>query len=236
VVAGMATMPSRAATFPLALNSIIQQVDRLYLYLDGHSEIPDLVKNDSRVVPILSSEAPGFASDGKFLGLGREFQPCLYLGVDDDIEYPPDYVVTLHNALRAANGPAVVGYHGSILNRAVKSYRSDRTVLFFGHEMSQPRAVDVLGTGTVMFDTAHLNFDVRTWSCVNKNDLFFAIEATKAGVPLICLPRDANYLRPLATAQSDSLYVILTKDDSQETLLANELLEIQRNQSVPQEP
>ena len=53
VVAGMATMPSRAATFPLAFASLIRQVDRLYLYLDGHAECPAPARGDPRVVPPL---------------------------------------------------------------------------------------------------------------------------------------------------------------------------------------
>jgi Ca2+-binding RTX toxin-like protein len=61
VVAGIATSPSRAASFPTAFRSIVRQVDRLYLYLDGHSEVPEPARNDPRVVPILWSEVPGLA-------------------------------------------------------------------------------------------------------------------------------------------------------------------------------
>ena len=92
VVAGMATMPSRAKTFPKAFLGIINQVDRLYLYLDGHAEVPECTHGDPRVVPIFASEQPGLGGDGKYLGLLQESQPCFYVGVDDDIVYPPDYV------------------------------------------------------------------------------------------------------------------------------------------------
>ena len=52
IVAGLATMPSRASTFPVAFRSIVHQVDRLYLYLDGHQEVPEVARSDSRVIPI----------------------------------------------------------------------------------------------------------------------------------------------------------------------------------------
>src|SRR5689334_9730019 len=79
-VAGMATMPSRATTFPLAVRSIIDQVDRLYLYLDGHEEVPKSVRDNPRVIPIFAREEPGLGCDGKFLGVVREREPCLYIG------------------------------------------------------------------------------------------------------------------------------------------------------------
>jgi hypothetical protein len=52
IVAGLATMPSRAASFPVAFRSIVHQVDRLYLYLDGHQEVPEVARSDRRVIPI----------------------------------------------------------------------------------------------------------------------------------------------------------------------------------------
>jgi hypothetical protein len=223
----MATMPSRAATFPIALASIVAQVDRLYLYLDGHSAIPEPVRQHPQVVPILSSEVPGLAGDGKFLGMSRELEPCLYLTVDDDIAYPPDYVVKLRAGLEAHHQPVVVGYHGSILHRPLKSYLHDRTVLFFGAGLDRSRVVDVLGAGTVMFDTGVLNFDVRSWSQVNKNDLYLAMEAAKAKLPLICLARDEGFLRPIEAEQPDSIFAALKKDDSQETILAIQLQGLQ---------
>src|SRR5262245_39723919 len=61
IVAGMATMPSRASTFPVAFRSIVQQVDRLYLYLDGHQEVPEIARNDPRVIPIFSRDEPKLA-------------------------------------------------------------------------------------------------------------------------------------------------------------------------------
>jgi hypothetical protein len=223
VIAGMATMPSRAATFPIAFKSIITQVDSLYLYLDGHLEVPEAARNHPRVVPIFSSEFPGLASDGKFAGMYHETEPCLYLTVDDDIEYPPNYVCTLRTQLEAEKGRAVVGYHGSLLHRSLKSYRYDRRFFFFGNGLDQSVIVDVLGTGTTMFDTALLKFDFRRWQHVNRNDLYFAIEAAKVGIPLICLAREHGFLRPIATEQADSIFARLKIDDSRETMLAIEL-------------
>jgi hypothetical protein len=206
------------------LDSIVRQVDRLYLYLDGHREIPAAARNDSRVVPILRREAPSLAGNGKFLGMTRESEPCLYLGVDDDIAYPPNYVAKLRAGLEAQGRPAVVGFHGVLLPGPFKSYLRDRTVFFFASGLDQTKEVDALGTGTVMFSTGDLNFDVRMWPHINKNDLCLAREAVKAKLPLICLAREENFLCPLEREQADSIYAALKKDDRLATILAIELM------------
>lgn len=225
VVAGMATMPSRAHTFPTAFRSVIGQVDRLYLYLDGHDAVPAVANGDPRVVSILSRDVPGLQGNGKFLGLTLETSDCLYLGVDDDIAYPRDYVRRTSEALAACQPPAIVGYHGSVLLDPFTSYAKNRETIWFADALSEARRVDVLGTGTVMFDTRRLRFDMRTWPHVNMLDLYFALEAATANLALICLPRRRQYLRPLEEQQSDSIYARLLRDDSVETALAIELRE-----------
>jgi len=223
IVAGMATMPSRAHTFPTAFRSVIDQVDRLYLYLDGHDAVPPAARNDPRVVPIFSRDVPGLHGNGKFLGLTMETGRCLYLGIDDDIAYPSSYVRRMSKALAACRGSAVVGYHGSLLLEPFTSYAKSRKTIWFAGALPEARYVDVLGTGTVMFDTGILRFDMRTWPHVNMLDLYFALEAAAANLALICLPRRRRYLRALEEQQSDSIYARLLRDDSVETALAIEL-------------
>jgi hypothetical protein len=225
IVAGMATMPSRVDSFPAAFRSVVGQVDRLYLYLDGHDAVPPEAKGDPRVIPVFAEAFPGLRGNGKFIGLTLETNDCLYLGIDDDIVYPRDYASRTRKALAACDGPAVVGYHGSVLLDPFVSYVKSREVFWFAAALPKRRSVDVLGTGTVMFDTRTLRFDVRNWQHANMLDLYFALEAAAANVALICLPRPRGYLRVIEDRQSDSIYAKLLQDDSIETKLAIELRE-----------
>ena len=223
IVAGMATMPSRAATFPIALRSILPQVDRLYLYLDGHFEVPEVARGDPRIVSILSRDVPDLRGNGKFLALSLESAACLYLGVDDDIAYPPRYVANLCNGIRAYGNHAVVGYHGVILARPVVQLAKGHTVLHFAEKLDARKVVDLLGTGTIMFSPQRLRFDFRSWPHVNAMDLYLALEAARAKHPLVCLERDRGFLRALAENQPDSCYSALRRDDSLEIDLARRL-------------
>jgi hypothetical protein len=220
----MATMPSRAATFPVAFRSIVHQVDRLYLYLDGHQEVPEVARNDTRVIPIFSRDGPKLRGAGKFLGLLSEQETCLYVGVDDDIDYPPNYVAQLHARIKAHGYRVVVGVHGSVLKRPLASYLRERRVFYYADSLKREQAVDTLGTGTIMFDTSVFRFDVRRWPQLNMSDLNIAVEAAKSGLPMICIARKKNFVLPLEVNQPDSAHRALTKDDSRHTSRALELL------------
>jgi hypothetical protein len=224
VVAGMATMPSRAATFPIAFRSIVHQVDRLYLYLDGHQQVPEVARIHTHVIPIFSHEEPKLGTAAKFLALIRELETCLFVGVDDDIEYPPNYVTKLHARIKAHRYRVVVGVHGAVLRRPLISYLRDRSVFYLADSLQCELAVDILGTGTMMFDTAVFRFDVRRWPQLNMSDLNVAVEAAKSGLPMICIAREKNFLFPLEVNQPDSAYRALTKDDSRHTSRALEVL------------
>jgi hypothetical protein len=220
----MATMPSRVSTFPVAFRSIVQQVDRLYLYLDGHEEVPEVARNYSHVIPIFSRDEGKFGSAGRFLGLIREQEPCIYVSVDDDIEYPPNYVCRLYARLRAHGYRVIIGVQGSILYRPLASYRRDRKVFYLADPLKCEQAADVLGAATIMFDTAVFRFDVRRWQQLNMSDLNVACEAAKSQLPMICIARKKNFLVPLDDSQPDSIFSTLKKDDSRQTSRALELM------------
>ncbi|HEY8267516.1 MAG TPA: hypothetical protein VIG34_02510 [Xanthobacteraceae bacterium] len=232
----MATMPARAHTFRAAFESIVGQVDRLYIYLDGHTEVPEFVRADPRAIPILSRDEPGLQANGKFLGLGRETGSFLYASVDDDFLYPPDFVAQLQDGLEREGGRAIVGYHGSILERPLLRYNQNRKVIHYGHAVLAKCEVDVLGTGAIMFSSKALQFDVRNWPWVNMVDLSLALAAAKAGLPLICLSRKKGYIGVLDQFQPDSIFVALRRDDSSQTDLARQLLAVRAQASDVRHP
>jgi hypothetical protein len=226
VVAGMATLPSRAATFPKAFASIIRQVDRLYLYCDGHREVPEPARGDPRVVPVLSDEMPGLHANGKLIGVSLERHSCVFVATDDDIYYPRNFVGALRAGLAIHGDRAVVGYHGSLLARPLARYNDDRTVFSYHRALEKAQEVDLLGTGAAMFCTRFLNFDVRRWTFTNMVDLGLALEAAKAGLPMMCLARKKRRVIMLAKTQPDSIRAGLLEDDARQTELGRELLRL----------
>jgi hypothetical protein len=222
----MATMPTRAASLPCALHSILGQVDSLYLYLDGIDEVPAAARDDPRVVPVFSKDVPGLGCDGKFIALVRESEPFLFVGVDDDLVYPPDYVARLAAERAAVACPCIVGVHGVRLQQPLQSYLRDRIVFHFAKACAVREPVHVLGTGTLLFDTHDIRFDPRDWSPPNVTDLQVGLEAAQRSLPLYSIAREAGYLGAIGEAQSDSLYLAMLRDDRAHTLLARRIFDL----------
>lgn len=226
VVGGMATMPTRKRTFPRALASLARQVDKVYVYLDGFTEVPEAARSHPNVVPILSSEYPGLRANGKLLGLVLEPKPCLYVCADDDIQFHHDFVAKLRRGLGEYDDRAVVGFHGSHLARPFERYFIGRKTVEYDEVLDKSRLVDVLGTGAVMFNSSVLKFDVRDWPYPNMADIGTSLEAAKAGIPAIMLGRKHRCLSLLETFQQDSLGRARRKDDTTQTILGRQLVDL----------
>ena len=222
IVAGMATMPSRHATLHQALGSILPQVDRLFLFLDGFGEAA--VVRHPRIVPLRSEAFGDLGAGGKLLGLTLCNPGDLYLTLDDDIRYPPDFVAQMRSHLEVTKGKAAFGVHGSVLKPALRSYLLDRQVARRSDGRPLPSRVDVLGTDAVLFSTACLAFDVREWEHRNMVDLQFAVECAQRGINRFTVARPAGWLEELEVDQPDSIARALNADDSVQTRLAQDYL------------
>ena len=217
-VGGMATMPSRHESLMQALPHILPQLDRLYLYLDQHSTVPTDLLSEPKIVAILP-ETKNLGSDGKFMGLKREKEPCLYFCFDDDIIYPPDYVRRLTAFLKRLHFAVVVGFQGVLFQKRFVSYVKSRSIVHFAGSLQLDALVDELGTGTLAFHSQCIHIDPEQWAKPNMTDLMFMLEAIRQNVPRLCIRREAGYLRAIAEKQTDSLYVKSLQDDSAETQL-----------------
>ena len=114
-VATIATMPSRLGTFPTVVARLLPQVDKLFVFLDNFDATPQpfLLAGTPRYHPLAGGRG-NLHCNGRFLPLKDLAGPSVVVVVDDDIQYPRNYVSRLINGLAAASGRAVVGVHGRV--------------------------------------------------------------------------------------------------------------------------
>jgi hypothetical protein len=225
VTAAMATYPARRDVVPAVLDTLLPQVDRLFLYLNNYDEVPDFVRSHAlreRIVFILDPASQKRAA-AKFAWLDtvRGF----HLLCDDDILYPPDYATRLRRAIERRDRQAIVGVHGVVYARAITDARSSRRSVFKFHEpLAADTPVHFLGTGTVgLHASALARLDVsRFMTYPIANDEILAVSARAAGVPMICVAREAGWLR----AHPDVSFGIFEERsiDGEEHARATELL------------
>jgi hypothetical protein len=223
----MATMPSRAVTAPWAIESVLTQVDRLWLFLDRFDAVPPYAE-DERIRVLRSQEVGDLRANGKLLPVALEGEPCTFFGVDDDVLYPADYCATLEAHVERYRGKAVVGVHAAVLRSPMGSYGRDMKVLHRRADQAGTEGVDLLGSDSLAFRTSTLRFDVREWQDVNMVDLAFARVARERSIPLIKIPRAAHWVSALDENQDDSIWMGVLADDSRQTVLAQELMAIPR--------
>lgn len=195
----IATYPLREAIFPDVLDSLVGQADNILVYLNNYREVPLHLRKytaQDGVHFILDSASTKRAA-AKFSWVERE---GYHIICDDDIIYPPNYVRTLVDSLRGYGHKAVVGVHGAIFERNInahnlKNYRKD--IFRFQEALEADTPVHMLGTGTIALhsDTVKdFNWDLILKHNIS-NDQSFAVNAKRAGVPLICLKRAKRWMK-----------------------------------------
>jgi len=137
VIVGMATTPKRREYATKAIESLNDDYDELFLWV-----------NDTDI---------DYADNGKFWGLTQIDEDCYYFTVDDDIIYPKDYIKQTIKAIE--DYKTIVTYHGRKLTGLNRNYYKNHKQ--YGCLLTVPEdvEVDVSGTGCTAFRTDYINVE-----------------------------------------------------------------------------
>lgn len=197
----MATYPGRRAALPAAVRSLEHQLDHLYVCCNDYTAKP--FKDSDRVSYVIPSK--DFKDVGKFVfpSSGEDF---VFL-VDDDIIYPENYTAQMQSSLEGYRAiEAIVGLHGvtypDLYNGAVRA----RSVNVFNRLLADDVFVNQLGTGTVCcfgWQMPSLEFMDGSQRFV---DVRFAIHAYRSKFPMVCMAREASWLREFDETDETSIF------------------------------
>lgn len=196
VVAKMATFPAREGILQKSTDSLINQVDELQVYLNNYSFTPEYLRHDKISV---FRDLPDIGDSGKVYKVPEDSNIFL---VDDDIWYPPNYVQQMLKVLDNHHYRVVVGCHGATMINPVRNYFKDRTVLHFRSRLAWDEKVNILGTGTVAFNSNIVQMDSGNIKHHNMLDCHLGVHCQHNKIPMICVSRPANWLRSLPTQKS----------------------------------
>lgn len=209
IVANLATYPPREGNLENVVKAMHPQVDQLNIVLNEFESVPAFLAPYERVNPIIPPE------DTKDVG---KFYPDVSKAdfvflIDDDINYPADYVAkTLAAYKDIGTTNQVGGYHCSTYVRPrlrltpdglrsflrfwLKPRRIDmyRRFHHFGHDVETSVYVDQLGTGAVVA-TGQLmpSYDYMRDS-QKFVDVRFAKFCHENGIDRVALPRTPSWL------------------------------------------
>jgi hypothetical protein len=200
ITASMSTIAWREPGLARAVASILPQVDRLNVFLQGYESEPDYLLHP-KIWIVRDTAAPESAAKGASAKFHWHWHGLLgdgyHIVVDDDIEYPPDYVSRCVAKIDEHGRRPIVGFHGMIYKRRVTSYFRDRQVWPFNKRCQSDRFVHALGTGTTAYHTSAIRLTPDDFAEPNSCDLFLGLAAQRQRVPMLCIARKTGYLKAL---------------------------------------
>jgi hypothetical protein len=212
IIVGMASVPWRVATAELVVRSLIKQVDAFHIYLNNYDEVPGFLKGECpflqkdalRKIHIHRSQETGdLKSLGKFYG-AQFYKEGVYLSVDDDILYPPNYAQRMAEKLSRYKGKVLVCVHGAKMKRPVNSYYGDMRTVRFELPTNKDQVVEIAGTGTLAYDLENFTLPVFEGMCYD--DPQVAAQAKRLNMPIVAIARPEKWLTNIDLFYSKSIH------------------------------
>lgn len=225
VTVGIASMPSRIASLRLTINSIINQVDVIIVYLNNYNSVPDYLINP-KIRIVNSCDALGDLGDaGKFYKSSEA--KGYYFTIDDDLIYPDDYVKTAIYAIERYKRKSIITFHGrKFENSPVKSYyRGHSKALSCLRTVNYDEEITVPGTGVMAYHTDTIQFLISDFKASNMADIWAAKKAKKLNVNIMLIRHSAAWIKETKAINfNESIYANVSFDDSYQTNVLNSFI------------
>lgn len=223
VIASLATIPSRSTHLQTVVNSIINQVDFLYIFLNNYQTIPNFLYQEK--IQFFTSQEFGDKGDiNKFYALQNK--EGYLLALDDDLFYPKDYIKVMVEKIDCYQRSAFICVHGNIVPKKIlRSYYQEKKGVHYMRKLDNDMHVDVPGTGTIAFHSNIYQVNLNDFKYPNMTDIWIFKIARERNIPVISIERKDKWVMPLIFHQDDeSIYAKFVKDDSLPTKIINHIL------------
>ena len=164
IVIAMSSFPARKDGMLNVIKILLPQCDKMCLWLNDYDKIPDELKQfDKKKLEVkLAKEYSCLKENGRYTWINK-YREWYYLTVDDDINYPPNYVKKIIQNIDKYDQKAIVAYHGTrFINGKEVYYPFQRNV---------PKNIQVhrVGGGVMGFVPSQIGFqcpgigELSTW-------------------------------------------------------------------------
>lgn len=188
-IAQIATLPERLASLRLSLNSIYDQVDKIYVSLNGHQVYPDYDDIDNKITWYKLDNS---RSDGaKFYN--AELRNGYVITLDDDLAVPKGFVDKLISKVNQYKG--AVSLHGKIYPRPPVDFRRAKIVYRCLGTVSSDSKIDLIGTGCMAYHTDMIEVRFSDFPVGGMADVWFSKLAWEQNVPMWAIAHPIGYLR-----------------------------------------
>lgn len=211
IVVGIATMNSRKKTLDQVINRLKEQTlppDKIFIYNNDENDF-------------------NATDNGKFYGLTKLDEDCIFLSIDDDILYPITYIEDMVKAVKYHN--CIVTHHGRKLKATNVPYYTGHQSYACLHNNTYEGPIDVAGTGVTAFRTSYFNPKNIFYSDYKRmSDIVFSLEAAKENKQIVLLKHNTYYLQDICDDTKNSCFAKESKDQTNQIKLCNEIFTLNR--------
>jgi hypothetical protein len=210
VVVGIATMAGRNKNLPRVIQSLKDQCDDIHIYDNSRNEVD-------------------FADNGKFYFLQYYKEPVYYFACDDDIIYPPTYIVDMIEAIERLG--TIVTHHGRVILGRDRQYYNGHKVVSYRHDNNVEQLVQVAGTGVVGFRTDYFNpINIYQSKFQRMSDIVFSLDAMEQEKKIHVLKHHANYFHVLDVPVHETIHGVESRGNQAfQILLTNKIYDLWKN-------
>ena len=182
----IASIPEREQMLRKTVESLRDQVDKIYVTLNNYPYIPEFLTDcEGVILDNLMGDAGKFYFADRLKGY--------ILTCDDDLIYPPDYVEYMIAGLKKYHG-CVVTLHGRSYPRPVTHFQRLKAGYPCLNTVDQDIEVDVGGDGVMCWHTDVLKVKFDDFKQKNMSQLYFSRLCHEQKVPIIVLAHQQGYL------------------------------------------
>lgn len=193
VVIAMASFPARKQSMIKVISQLYFQCNKIYIWLNEYTTIPSELKQYPNVIAILAKKHSDCKENGRLFWVNQHANDY-YLTVDDDINYPPNYVNNIIMHINALHENVIVSYHGTIFDNKNKEH-----YFSFTHNVDSIVQVHRIGGGVAGMIPKKINFicpdidKLKTWD----GDATISVWATNNNIKKYVLPHSSLWLTPI---------------------------------------
>ncbi len=225
IIAQLATIPERSSILERVVKSIIDQVDRLNIAMAMNLVDDDIIAAAHALPEFLINPKIMVTFHDNTLQDGAKFinaptdQGHTVIVIDDDIEYPGNFVEMMMNYLaHPFNGRAILSVMGKKLSpKPVPNYfKSEIFCKKTFEEIREFWSVEIPGTCGMIYSTDRVVITPADMTSPNA-DLCVGAIAKARGIQCFVVPHEATWLldmTPLLPAGSPNMFDRYKEDDS----------------------
>lgn len=200
IVVGIASVPNRKDMLIRTVESLLPQVDKVYVALNNYPETPQELRSLRNVECVIMDNSLKDSAKFAFTDQCDEW----YISWDDDLIAPPDAVRRLINGAIKYN--SVTSFHGKFYVPPVVSFKRWQGNYRCLNTVAQDVVVNVIGSGCACHNTNQVKVSIKDFPTPGKADIWFSKTVADQSVPMWVLAHRSGYITYQAVPKGTTIW------------------------------